>query len=130
MLPRKPGTPFNIVVWVGVGREVVHVLTEDGEPDGTPVNLVLASGKALIKTSRLDLDAAVVAEWVVDLTDDPGNGVVKMTLTPAESAKLAIAGAVKSRFEYDLHIVLADTFQFVGMWGYVEAEWPSTRAPA
>lgn len=128
MAARKPGTPYDVAVWVGLSREISHVITEDGTEGGTPVNLGGASGKAYIKAELDDLDAAAIAEWTVDLTADPGNGVAEMTLDPAESLKLAPASGNNAKYHYDLHIKLADNFEFIGMWGSVEATWPASRA--
>ncbi|GAH85426.1 unnamed protein product, partial [marine sediment metagenome] len=45
MRPRKPGTPHNIALWVGLPWEVAHIITEDGKEGGPPVNLGGAVGK-------------------------------------------------------------------------------------
>lgn len=130
MRPRKPGAPHNIALWVGLPWEVAHFITEDGTEDGTPVNLGGAVGKALIKANRIDADAAAIAEWTVDLTADPGAGESHIALTNAESLKLGTTDDNTARYHYDLHIELADGFEFIGLWGYIDATWPTTRAAA
>jgi len=127
MPTRKPGTPYDLVVYIGLSREISHIITEDGTESGTPVPLAGASGKALIKAERDDLDAAAIAEWTVDLTVDPPNGVVEMSMDPVETLKLAPASGSYAKYHYDLHVKLADTFEFIALWGTVEALWPASR---
>ena len=124
MPARMPGTPFDLGVWIGLPREFEGIITEDGKPDGTPVNLTGAAGTALLKSDRLDTDANAVCEFdVVDFTTAPLTGLVELTMADTESLKLA-----PGRYHFSLTVKLADAFEFVAAHGMVEAKWPPTRS--
>lgn len=125
MPARMPGTPFDLGVWIGLPREFAGIITEDGKPDGTPVNVTGAVGQAFCKNNRDDADAAKIAEFdTIDFTSDPLAGLVEMVMSEAESLLLT-----PGLYHFSLTVKLADAFEFVATWGMVEAKWPPTRSP-